>query len=407
MVASQSSGSPSLVRSLVNYIFFDEQFNAVDFRVSKVGAQNATKKHHDELGNIIVPKNGFVYIYCSNESPVDVFFDNIQVVQKRGAMLEETHYYPFGLVMSGISSKSAGSLETKYKFGGKELSSKEFSDGAGLETYDFGARNYDPQIGRWHTIDPLSDQMRRHSPYNYAFDNPIRFIDKDGMKPDDWVKNNQTDKYEWKNEAVSIGTTPAGYRYVGKEGKDIINDLGLGEKYISPTIETQGSLSGDHETNMQSTMGTNLPMAITLKTSATITADIANYMGNKPPEFLGVNVNITNSNEHTGGAPLIAIGEASLKYNGKIYNTSLGIPNNREQVREANTNYTVGKISIPASELSSKPNSTPRINVQGSWFSPSSNGTGTGQSLNYILAPIPKSYNNVLVPEIKLHSPKG
>lgn len=45
---NQSSSSPSLIRSFANYIFFDEQFNAVDFRVSKVGAQNATKQHHDE-----------------------------------------------------------------------------------------------------------------------------------------------------------------------------------------------------------------------------------------------------------------------------------------------------------------------------------------------------------------------
>ncbi len=187
ILPSALSGEDNSVSSLipkayVNYILFDEQFHFVSGGVSRVGNSDDIKNHSDDnaLNNITVQKNGYLYVYVSNESNINVYFDNLQVLHKRSSLIEEIHYYPFGLTMNGISSKAASTLQNKYKYNEKELQSNEFSDGSGLEAYDFGARYYDLQIGRFQQIDLMVHSRDWVSPYNFVQNNPINRVDPTG-----------------------------------------------------------------------------------------------------------------------------------------------------------------------------------------------------------------------------------
>jgi RHS repeat-associated protein len=119
-----------------------------------------------------VTTNSYAYKYLLK----DHLGNTRSVIDASGNIEQKTDYYAFGLEIYRVPAGQ----EFQYKYNGKEKQNL-----LGLGWYNYGARYYDPVLGRWHVIDPAADLMRRHSPYNYAFDNPIRWIDPDGMVPDE------------------------------------------------------------------------------------------------------------------------------------------------------------------------------------------------------------------------------
>jgi RHS repeat-associated protein len=131
-------------------------------------------------------------------------------------VVQETHYEPFGLELAGIGYIADPTLEDKFTYNGKEK-----VDDMAMNWLDYGARNYDARLGRWWSVDPMAGQMRRWSPYAYAFNNPLRFIDPDGLKPSDIIILNSSRGAQGNGHgAVLIGNQKTGWTYISKDGPD-------------------------------------------------------------------------------------------------------------------------------------------------------------------------------------------
>ena len=146
--------------------------------VHKTGSTTTTT---DYCGNVVY-ENGVQKLLLTDEGYVtlsdskyhyylkDHQGNNRVVINQSGTVEETNHYYPFGGVFA-----SSGNVQP-YKYNGKELDVKK-----GLNWYDYGARHYDAALGRFTTVDPLSEKYYPIGMYAYCNNNPVRYIDPTGM----------------------------------------------------------------------------------------------------------------------------------------------------------------------------------------------------------------------------------
>ncbi len=165
----------------------------------------------DHLGNARIS-------FCDLDSNKVVNLTNVVATNE---ILQENHYYPFGLNTEGPWMNDEN-LDNKYQYNGKEI-----NDDFGLNLNDYGARWYDAAGVTWWGIDPLADEFTEWSPYNYAVRNPVNFTDPDGRNAtNEYVKDFKT------GEVKQVGTKggdQTDYVYSGQ-----IKDGGA-TVYYSPT----------------------------------------------------------------------------------------------------------------------------------------------------------------------------
>ncbi len=172
----------SVPMAFATILFFDKDYNFVDAtwdRVTTTGAQTSgsvKQPPHDLVGvTAKAPAAGYAYVFLSNEHPtyVDVYFDDVTASVTPSMVVQVEDYYPFGLVSGSYQRET--SLQQNYKYNGKE-----FQDESSIGWLDYGMRMYQPEIARWNRPDRLSEAYNAASPYHYAGNNPIRFVDING-----------------------------------------------------------------------------------------------------------------------------------------------------------------------------------------------------------------------------------
>ena len=162
-------------KSGLNFVLYNSRFDVVEENTGYFPVEdhiNAIQNLATDL--MVMTEAGFLEIFVNNQAQTPVYYDNLMVVSRGGSVTEVNAYYPSGLLITDLTTATGNLADfNAYKYNDKEWQKD-------VKWLDYGARMYDPVVGRWWLPDPFAELYYSTSPYAYCLNNPIRFFDPDG-----------------------------------------------------------------------------------------------------------------------------------------------------------------------------------------------------------------------------------
>jgi RHS repeat-associated protein len=191
------------------------------------------KDHPRDFG-VGAPKSSTRLTFCDLNSD--------GAIQTPSEILQENHYYPFGLAMNGpwMNNPAPDNL---YQYNGKELQPDH-----GLGWYDYGARMYMPDLGRWNGVDALAEKYVNISTYAYTANNPILFIDPNGMSISNYYAEG----------SILNDFTPEAERENLKETMERYDRLRVAKKLLSSNESVAARIGASGEVSYADAVGYNI-----------------------------------------------------------------------------------------------------------------------------------------------------